>query len=138
MIRSQCFATLRRATLSWGILATVACLAAALASAQAPQFPAPQGSSETHPGHRLLSDIPGADNLTRSESTQLTPQQKMRIMKANFETSKNDAAELAALAKGLREELNKPNLSELSAEFMTRLEKIQKLAKKIREETKGF
>jgi hypothetical protein len=45
---------------------------------------------------------------------------------------------LAALAKELREELNKPNVDALSLEGMNRIEKIGKLAKKIRDETKGF
>ena len=57
---------------------------------------------------------------------------------ANLEMSKSDAAELAALAKGLREELDKPNVDVLSLEVMNRIDKIEKLAKKIREETKGF
>ena len=59
-------------------------------------------------------------------------------MHANFEKSKSDAAELAALAKALREELNKPNVNVLSLEVINRAEKIEKLAKKIREETKGY
>jgi hypothetical protein len=59
-------------------------------------------------------------------------------MHANFAKSKTDAAELADLAKGLREELDKPNVNVLSFEVINRAEKIEKLAKKIREETKGF
>lgn len=68
----------------------------------------------------------------------LSTKQKRYIVHANFEKSKSDAAELAALAKGLRQELDKPGANPLSAEVMTRIEKIQKLAKKIRDETKGF
>jgi len=52
--------------------------------------------------------------------------------------SKNDAAELAALAKGLREVLDKPNTNIHSLEVNNRIDKIQKLAKKIREETTGY
>lgn len=59
-------------------------------------------------------------------------------MQANFLKSKNDAAELAALAKDLCKELEKPNADVLSLGIVTRMEKIEKLAKKIREETKGF
>jgi hypothetical protein len=59
-------------------------------------------------------------------------------MRAKLEMSKNDAAELATLAKGLREVLDKPNVNVLSREVVDRAEKIEKLAKKIREETQGF
>jgi hypothetical protein len=48
------------------------------------------------------------------------------------------ASELAALARLLHQELNKPNPDALSSVSIDRLEKIGKLAKKIREETKGF
>jgi len=126
-------------TISCGLLITVICLAPALASAQTAQFPAPSGNTDSHSGsHRLASSVPDVDELAVRPDGQLSRQQKLRIMRANFVTSKNDAAELAALAKGLREELDKPNTNVLSAEVINRLEKIQKLAKKIREETKGF
>jgi hypothetical protein len=59
-------------------------------------------------------------------------------MHANFVRSKKDAAELAALAKGLREALNKPNADITSVEVVSRAVKIERLAKKIREETTGF
>jgi hypothetical protein len=68
----------------------------------------------------------------------LSPKQRLYIMRANFEKSKSDAAELAALAKALREELNKPNVNVLSLQVVNRAERIEKLAKKIREETKGY
>jgi len=72
------------------------------------------------------------------ETPLLNAKQKVSIMHANFAKSKTDAAELADLAKGLREELDKPNVNVLSFEVINRAEKIEKLAKKIREETKGF
>ena len=68
----------------------------------------------------------------------LSPKQKQSIVRANFEKSKSDAAELAALAKELCKELDKPNVDVLSLEVVNRVEKIEKLAKKIRDETKGF
>jgi hypothetical protein len=68
----------------------------------------------------------------------LSPKQRLYIMRANFEKSKSDAAELAALAKALREELNKPNVNVLSLQVVNLAERIEKLAKKIREETKGY
>ena len=68
----------------------------------------------------------------------MSAQQRQSIMRANFEKSKSDAAELAALAKGLREVLDKPNINVLSPDVINRADKIERLAKKIRDETKGF
>ncbi len=45
---------------------------------------------------------------------------------------------MASLAKDLREELNKPNADALSLEVVNLADKIEKLARKIRGETKGF
>jgi hypothetical protein len=87
----------------------------------------PSGPPEDNRPHRLVDETPS-----------LSDKQKVSIMRANFEKSKSDAAELAALAKGLREELDKPNVSVLSLGVISRAEKIEKLAKKIRDETKGF
>ena len=84
--------------------------------------------------------LPPVQIISRSapKMFRLSPKQKRLIVRANLEMSKCDAAELAALAKGLREELDKPNVNVLSLEVMNRIDKIEKLAKKIREETKGF
>ena len=122
------FAKLRGIIL--GLLLTFACLTPAAAHAQ---------SQTTIPGHpspgRLLDDD---GRITSAENPPpLTNKQKKSIMHSNFEKSKRDAAELAALASQLREELDKPNVGTLSLEGMNRIEKIEKLAKKIREEMKG-
>jgi hypothetical protein len=77
-------------------------------------------------------------NSRTDVSPPMSVQQRQSIMRANFEKSKSDAAELAALAKGLREELDKPNVNVLSLDVINRAEKIEKLAKKIRDETKGY
>jgi len=116
--------------LSWGLLITLVCLAPTPASAQSSN----QGSQGG--GSRTRSTIP--ENSPNEITEPMTPAQKQSIMRANFERSKSDAAELAALAKGLSEVLNKPNAKVLSLEVINRAEKIEKLAKKIRDETKGF
>jgi hypothetical protein len=59
-------------------------------------------------------------------------------MQSNFDKSKRDATELAALAKQLREELDKPDVNPLSLEVTNRIERIQKLAKKIRDQMKCY
>jgi len=45
---------------------------------------------------------------------------------------------MAALAKELREKLDKSNADALSLEVVNLADKIEKLAKKIRGETKGY
>jgi len=137
MIQSQCFARLRGVTLSWGLLIAVTCLTPAPAPAQSPQITQPPGTQTS--GHHPQSTVP--DDLLSfrySVPPPMSAKQKLSIVHANFEKSKSDAAELAALAKELRKELDKPNVNVLSLEVRNRLEKIEKLARKIREETKGF
>lgn len=139
MIRSQCFARLRGVIISWGLLIAVTCLAPAPAPAQSPQNTQSEGTTLNHAGgHRSLPATPDGSDARADAPSSLSVKQKLSIMHANFEKSKSDAAELAALAKRLREELDKPNVNVLSLEVVNRAEKIEKLAKKIREETKGF
>ncbi len=78
----------------------------------------------------------GDDNRIAGTDIPLWAKEKQRkaLLHANLEKSKNDAAELATLAQQLREELDKPNASPLSPPCAARLEKIAKLAKKIRDE----
>jgi len=128
LTRSRQFAKLRGIIL--GLLLTFTCLMPAAAHAQS-QTGTPGRSS---PGPFLDEE----GRVTRSDNLPaLTNKQKKSIMQSNFERSKRDAAELAALARQLREELDKPNVDALSLEGMNRIERIEKLAKKIREEMKG-
>ena len=83
---------------------------------------------------------PDADEIGTASGEKpnpLTARQRERIMRANFEKTKSDATQLAALARELRLELDKPDVNTLAAEVVERAERIEKLAKKIREETKG-
>jgi hypothetical protein len=80
----------------------------------------------------LPTDNPGG----RTDS--LSVRQKLSIAQTNLAKAQTDAAELAILAKELREELNKPGINILSLEVLNRAEKIGKLAKKIREETRVY
>ncbi len=135
-IRSRGFARKRGAMLSWGLLITLACLIPPSAPAQFPQ--SSQGSTTQSGGRPILSPDSHEAGLNRPDIyPPLTLQQKQGLVQANFAKSKSDAAALAALAKELREELNKPD-AVLSAEVINRVEKIEKLAKRIRDETKGY
>jgi len=88
-------------------------------------------------GHTSSPLLDADGRIVRPENPPLTNKQKKSIMDSNFQRSKRDAADLAALASRLREELSKPDADALSLESMNRIERIEKLAKKIREEMKG-
>ncbi len=68
----------------------------------------------------------------------ISRKQKQEILKSNFEKMKNDADELADLAKSLHEDLNKSNENVLSLKIVEKAEKIEKLAKKIKGQAKGY
>ncbi len=80
------------------------------------------------PPNEIENDLPDSLSL----------EQKQNLMRANFERSKSDAEELAELAKGLREALGKPPRNVPASEIVLRADKIEKLARKIHDETKGF
>ena len=87
--------------------------------------------------HTQRVQTPPTDVTTTPTST-LTPKQKQALMKSNFEKTKDDASELADIANGLRDQLDKTNINVLSIDVIHKAEKIEKLAKKIKEEAKGY
>ena len=119
-------------------LCTLICLIPPHAVAQFPSIEQAPGTSSSHTVHKGMPTVTDDPLATGTDNTQLTPRQRQYILRANFEKSKSDAAELAALAKQVREELNKPSVQGLSLEALARIDKIERLAKKIRDETKGF
>lgn len=112
---------------SLSLMLIIGCLTLALSPAQSPQI------TDTGPGHHGLAPL----EENREPPFPMTDKQRKELMHVNFEKSKKDASELAALARQLKEELNEPNAKSLSLESMNRVEKIARLAKKIREEIKG-
>jgi hypothetical protein len=68
----------------------------------------------------------------------LSQKQRRDLLKANFEQTKRDADELAALAKSLQEDLAKSNENVLSLHIVEKAEKIEKLAKKIKSTARGY
>jgi hypothetical protein len=73
-----------------------------------------------------------------SDRTELTtPQQKGEREKSNLDKTRADAAELSALADQIRDELDKMNVNVLSLDVIEKTEKVEKLAKKIKEEGNG-
>ena len=64
--------------------------------------------------------------------------QRKTLLLTNLDKSRRDATELAVLARELCEELNTKSGKTLSPDSMMRLNKIEKLAKKIREELRAY
>ena len=95
------------------------------------------GSAQRHanPGTPPFLDDPSVSHENGTDK--MSAKQRATLIKANFEKSKKDAAELAALAKDLRQELSKPDVNLLAYEIINRADKIEKLARKIRDETKA-
>jgi len=67
----------------------------------------------------------------------LKAKQKKAILKSNFEKMKRNAADLTVLAKSLQEEIDKSNENVFSLKVVEKAEKIEKLARKIKEVAKG-
>jgi hypothetical protein len=122
------------------LLAAFACLAPPNAPAQSRQEQEAQDILQSQKGPfpdqspmGIDRRAPGSDN-----PIMLNAKQRKTFLHANLVKSRRDAAELAALARQLREELDKPNVKALSAGGINRLDKIEKLARKIREELKAY
>ena len=93
------------------------------------------GTQGDHKGTRLGAP---EQQEVKPEGPEITTRQKRDLLKSNFEKTKDNASELADMAIGLRDELNKTNVNILSVDVIHRAEKIEKLAKKIKEEAKGY
>lgn len=68
----------------------------------------------------------------------LSHKQKSAILTSQFKKTKKDVAALCKLAQSLQEEVNKLNPNVLSLDVVNKADKIQKLAKKIRNEAKEY
>ncbi len=135
MMGSNEFAELRGIILLGGLLIILVGIAPSspLAQSSAPGIQSPgiqTNSSRSRPANPndISNDLP----------VPMTDAQRQSIMRANFAKSKSDAEELATLAKGLRDLLDNPNAKVPASEIVSRADKIERLAKKIRDETKGF
>jgi len=123
-----------------GLLVMAVLLAPAFALAQIPSADQPLANNLSAAEERaiLTSFTDGKLSGYVEGPSNLSAKQKRVIVQANFAKSRTDATQLATLARELREEVSKPTTHTLSAEALSRVEKIEKLAKRIREQTKGF
>jgi hypothetical protein len=74
----------------------------------------------------------------KNEAALATPKPSGEPKNSNLEKTKADAAELSALADQLRDQLKKMNANVLSLDIIDKTQKLEKLAKKIKEEAYGY
>jgi len=133
--------TKRRAILSLGLLVAFLGLAPAFVSAQqTQQITINPNNPKTETDGHILPAVPSPQSHSYGDDNPLplTGEQRLSFMKERLERSKSDAAELATLAKELCQALDQPHPDLHSTDVTSHVEKIEKLAKKIREETRGF
>ncbi len=105
-----------------------------LATNAVAQPPRSRFASSAIPIQRHQEPFPAPETL----SPQPSSKQKQELLKSSFEKMKRDADELAALANSLQEDLGKSNQHVLSLKIVNKAEKIEKLAKRIKEAAKGY
>ena len=87
------------------------------------------------PHHDLQTPVPAPNDIP---NTTLSQKQKWDLLKANFHKTQHDAQELFKLAQSLQADLNKSNAGVLSLKIVEKAGKIEKLAKKIKNESRGY
>jgi hypothetical protein len=138
----------------WGVLAALMLFAASLfapvrrLAAARPQFqaqtPGQQGGGIGMPGQK--PGTPGS--LEQEESIppplpldinpHLSQKQKDALVKASFRSTQRDVEKLNKLVQSLSAEIKKSNANVLSLGIVNQAEKIEKLAKKIKNEAKSY
>jgi hypothetical protein len=101
-----------------------------------------QGGKPPAAAPRPHSPVPAASQEPAPQNPDLPPdmvkKQKRELLKQNFEKMKSNADELVELSKSLQADLDKSNENVLSLKVVDRAEKIEKLAKKIKEIARGY
>jgi TolA-binding protein len=95
--------------------------------------PAPLLAQRLH-APPLLQKAEPTDTMTDS----ISKKQQRKLLKQNFDRMKVDADELAALAQSLQEDIEKTTENMLSLEVVEKAEKIERLAKRIKNAAKGY
>lgn len=101
-------------------------------------LPAPNQDSVQADNPRQDSPFDRTPSNRDERDNPLMAKQRASILHSNLEKSKKDAIELASLAKALREELDKPGANSASPGVSEQADKIERLAKKIRDETMAY
>lgn len=91
---------------------------------QSPGFPGPQ-----------QQPLPTPEVNTQPS---LSPKQKQELLKSGFQQMKKDSDQLLELARSLQKDLDKTNQNVLSVKVVDKAERIEKLAKKIKNTARGY
>lgn len=76
--------------------------------------------------------------LFPEDGARITPKQRREILKSRFAKTKTDVQQLYEMTKKLRDDMEKSNADELNLKLVNRAAQIEKLARKIKNESRGF
>lgn len=114
-----------------------------LARASGGQFPQHPSQPSNLPG--ALPGNPGQPNVLGPETVpnvgigpSLSRKQKSALVTDNFRRTKQDIAKLSKLVRSLQQAIDKSNANILSLSVIRQANKIEKLAKRIRNEAKEY
>ena len=96
----------------------------------------PQRNTQRNPPRNPQQDP--FPQITPKPDTPPNLKRKQALLDDNFKKMKKHAEDLADLAKSLQAEIEKSNENVLSLEIVKKAEEAEKLAKKIRDEAKGY
>jgi hypothetical protein len=95
----------------------------------------PADSRQQQQQQQQPQPIPSPD---AGASPNLTPKQKQDLLRVNFERMKKDTDVLLDLAKSLQKDLDGSNQNVLSLKVVDKADRIEKLAKKIKNTARGY
>lgn len=125
-----------RALVAWGtiLIATGVPASGPETLSSGPRGPAPASialSAQTQESGPTQENPPNPE-------PRILRKQRQELLKFNLDKMKRDVDEMADLAKSLQEDLRKANQNVLSLTIVQRAEKIEKLAKRIKETARGY
>jgi hypothetical protein len=126
--------TLRRCSAASVLAAFLILTVSATCAARGPRRVGMQTAEAAQALPHPLPSIPSPPDQPDVNPPPLTPKQQREILKSKYEKLKQEATELADLAKSLQQDLDKSNSDVLSLRVVDRADKIEKLAKKIKNE----
>jgi hypothetical protein len=99
--------------------------------------PRSSGMQSSAPGQAQPRPLPSPQNPPDQPDMSppgLTPKQQRELLKSRYERLRQEATQLSDLAKSLQQDLDKSNSDVLSLGVVDKADKIEKLAKKIKNE----
>lgn len=133
MVRTSCSVWLR-GLIVLGLLVATTLIWTASAPSRPPEGQAASPLADPAAARVTSQGVP----VERNTGPELTTKQKRELLKSRFEKIKDDAAQLATKANDLHDELDRSSVDILSLDVIQKAEKIEKLAKKIKDEAKGY